>query len=109
MHNGVMADSSALRSRRSRAHAAGDHSLCRRSAACASLVPAGPVRDAAPCADTAGALARLAGRLEAAHVADPGNALVARELRACLLALPAPGDGEDDPLEELSDLAGVVP
>ena len=42
-------------------------------------------------------MARLAERLEAAHEADPANAMVARELRVTLLALAgeAPA-GEDD-------------
>ncbi len=42
--------------------------------------------------------------------ADPGNAAVARELRATLLALPdGAADGDDDPLAELRALAESVP
>jgi len=55
-------------------------------------------------------LEALARRLEAAHEADPGNARLAAELRATLLALPAgetPAD--DDPLAELRALAESVP
>jgi hypothetical protein len=107
-----MADSDSVRSRRKRAHAAGDHSLCRRCEGGGPLradavEPTGPLRadavraDLGPCMDPAGALARLAGRLEAAHVANPGNALLARELRATLLALPIAADQEVDPLEGL--------
>jgi hypothetical protein len=42
-------------------------------------------------------LERLAARLEATHEADPGNALIARELRATLVALA--GDDPDAGLD----------
>jgi len=94
-----MADSEALRSRRKRAHAAGDHSLCRMCDGGAPRQAALSVAaDADPCADPAGELAALAGRLAAAHRAAPGNALLARELRITLLTLdggnaaPAPDE-----------------
>ena len=89
-----MADSAALRSRRCRAHARGDHSLCRHGpllAAVAAPLPTLP--GAGPHAAPWDRMEALAGRLEAAHEADPGNALLARELRATLLAL---GGGESD-------------
>jgi hypothetical protein len=38
-------------------------------------------------------LRALAERLEAAHTEDPGNALLARELRVTLQAIGAPDDG----------------
>jgi hypothetical protein len=85
-----MADSAALRSRRSRAHAAGDCSLCRHPRA-PVLTLASATRGAP--ADPRERLESLAGRLEAAHEADPANALLARELRATLTALVA---GDDD-------------
>jgi hypothetical protein len=104
----IMADSNAVRSRRKRAHAAGDHSLCRRCDSRNAPVALPPVGDTP--VDARVSLEALARRLEAAHVADPGNAVVARELRATLLALPAgetPAD--DDPLAELRALAQSVP
>jgi hypothetical protein len=87
----IMADSSALRSRRSRAHAAGDCSLCRHGPR--SVVAVLPVAGDAP-VDPRVSLEGLAARLEAAHKEDPGNALVARELRATLLALSAADDDD---------------
>ena len=103
-----MADSGALRSRRSRAHRAGDHHLCRHDARSEPL--AFPAGDDSP-VDTRVSLEALARRLEAAHTADPGNAAVARELRATLLALGTPVEAasDDDPLAELRALAESVP
>ena len=51
-----------------------------------------PVPSGAP-ADPRASLEALASRLEGAHVADPGNAMVARELRLALAALA--GDDPD--------------
>jgi len=84
-----MADSSTLRSRRSRAHAAGDCSLCRHGPR--SVVAVLPAAGAVP-VDPRVSLERLAARLEAQHEQDPGNALLARELRMTLVALSAPED-----------------
>jgi len=84
-----MADSAALRSRRSRAHAAGDCSLCRHGTV--SRLVTVPAAGDTP-VDARGALEGLARRLEAVHEADPANALVARELRMTLQAL----SGADD-------------
>jgi hypothetical protein len=84
-----MADSSALRSRRSRAHAAGDCSLCRHGPR--SPVAVLPAPGDTP-VDPRASLEGLARRLEAASMADPGNALVARELRATLVTLSAEDD-----------------
>jgi hypothetical protein len=75
-----LADSGALRVRRARAHAAGDHSLCKRCSA---------VRD-------------QAGRLAAAHEADPSNAPLARELRMTLAELMPKDSGNAD-----ADLTGL--
>jgi hypothetical protein len=100
-----MADSDAVRSRRKRAHAQGDHSLCR-SGKCAQGVYPRPVAYLPdPVLDTgeldpAAELRALAGRLAAAYAADTGNAALARELRATLLAIPEARD-EFDPLEAL--------
>jgi hypothetical protein len=80
-----MADSGALRQQRYKRHRAGDHSLCRRcdgrSAVAVPSVP-GDAR-----VDPGASLEALAARLEAAHEADPGNAQIARELRATLMVL----------------------
>src|SRR5690242_11697845 len=92
-----MADSDALRSRRKRAHAAGDHRLCRRCSAvrgpvavpAPARVPHGPV-------DAQATLEKQARRLEAACEANPGSALLEKELRATLLALRGPGGAGDD-------------
>jgi hypothetical protein len=94
-----MADTNALRSKRKRLHAAGDHSLCRRCDGRSAVVvpPAagdGPV-------DPRGALEALARRLEAAHEADPADAAVARVLKDTLLALRGPGETADDELAEM--------
>ena len=97
-----MADSGALRVRRSRAHKAGDHSLCRRCAAVRQSLPDGtPDLPAAPggeVTDAPAEMRRLAFRLAVAHEADPANAMVARELRMTLQAL---GAKADDGLGEL--------
>jgi hypothetical protein len=88
-----MADSDALRSRRKRAHAAGDHHLCRhrpQPPPVTQLPQPEPGDDLDPAAE----LRRLAGCLVAAYRADPGNASLAREARMTLLAL-GPGDGSD--------------
>ncbi len=85
-----------------RAHKAGDHSLCKRCA----VKRAGPeiIKPAEPVADAEAGLRLLAGQLTAAYSADPGNALLARELRMTLQALMAPGGGVDGELAEF--LAG---
>lgn len=88
----TMADSAALRSRRSRAHAKGDHQWCRHGAARSALA-AVPAADDAP-VDARASLEGLARRLEAASAADPGNAAVARELRMTLQGLA--GADDDD-------------
>jgi hypothetical protein len=85
-----MPDSEALRTRRRRQHAAGDHSLC--TTRC-DAVAAEAAQDAEPVTDPPAKMAELAGRLVAAHTADPGNAMLARELRQTLLAM----DGQDAP------------
>jgi len=95
-----MPDTDAVRSRRKRAHAAGDHSLCRRRCDARGAPPLPPAGDAAR-VGPAVSLERLAARLESAHEADPGNAAVARELRATLLVLRGPGETAD------SELAGM--
>jgi hypothetical protein len=46
-------------------------------------------------------LERLAGRLEAAHEADPADAAVARELRVTLLALRGSGETVDSELADM--------
>jgi hypothetical protein len=99
-----MADSQALRSRRCRKHRAGDHSECRHDDG--SGPPAVPlvVRDGI---EPRAALVALACRLEAAHVADPANERLARELRATLLVLLPPAEAGEAPdfVAELAALA----
>ncbi len=96
-----MADSDALRMRRSRAHKAGDHSLCRR---CAALKLAEPLPEAPLVEDPVTELRRLAGRVVRAHEADPGNARLAGEVRMTLQALIETGRTVDSELAEF--LAG---
>ncbi len=100
-----MADSNAVRSRRKRAHAQGDHSMCRhaRPLLLPEVEPQGARFNFDPDFDPAEEMRRLAGRLAAAYAADTGNAALARELRATLLALRGPGEAADmDP--ELAEL-----
>jgi len=99
-----VADSEALRSRRKRAHAAGDHSLCRRCKALTPALPAPaggiPAIPQAEVKDAETGLRQLAARLTTAHEADPANAMVARELRMTLQVL-MPKAAADDGLGEL--------
>ena len=62
------------------------------------------VEAAKPVTDALGGLRLLAGQLTAAYGADPGNALLARELRMTLQALQAPAGSMDGELAEF--LAG---
>jgi hypothetical protein len=87
--------------RRSRAHKAGDHSLCKR---CAALKLAAPLPEAPPVEDPMAELRRLAGRVVRAHEADPGNARLAGEVRMTLQALMGTGRSVDSELAEF--LAG---
>jgi hypothetical protein len=98
----TMADSGALRARRSRAHRAGDHSLCRRCAAVRGEVQVA-VDGLKPVADAEAELRMLAGQLAEDYRGQRGNALLARELRMTLQALlpAAGGSGLDGELEEL--------
>ena len=95
-----MADSTALRVRRSRAHKAGDHSLCRRcsvvrgEAAPPQAVPSLPRSSAGTDLDPVAEMRALAGRLAAAHEAEPANALLARELRMTLAELTPKDTGK---------------
>jgi len=97
-----MADGDALRSRRKRAHAAGDHSLCLRCAAVRDPAAAVPAELGAPAAE----LRELAARLAGAHRADPGNALLGRELRLTLQALMG-GEQADGELAALFEELGA--
>jgi len=107
-----VADSDALRSRRKRAHAAGQHHLCRRCDALSGPLPPAPLpaRDGAGI-DPRARLEQLAVRLQTAHAADPSDAAVARVLKDVLLALlPPPGApdaGDDDPLAAILALDPV--
>lgn len=134
-----MADSEAVRSRRKRKHAQGDHSMCRHPR---ESVPPVTVLPGDGELDPVTELRRSAARLVAACEADPSNAVLARELRATLAVLPqaeaadpldglrqrawlkrlgwAPGDDPElrdlareltfgDPLEVLRDIAREVP
>lgn len=93
-----MADSGALRVRRARAHKAGDHSLCKR---CAAIRKTEVPGDAAPVDDPMAEMRLLAGRVAKAHVRNPDNALLARELRMTLQALMGPGETLDGELAEM--------
>jgi len=97
-----MSDSDAVRSRRKRFHAQGDHSLCSPRRDCVKPKPAAVVEVSTEGGDfdPAAQMRELADRLVAAHTQDPANAALARELRATLLALP-PGPEEPDELDLL--------
>ena len=97
-----MADSGALRARRARRHRAGDHSLCTRCAAIRGG-PGGLEGQEGPeiPADSVDKLRWLAEGLARAYAADPGNALLARELRLTLAALMPQGGGSDGDLSDL--------
>jgi hypothetical protein len=94
--------------RRSRAHRAGDHSLCRRCpAAPGGEVPpqdvtALPDPPADPAFDAAAEMRELAERMAGAHRADPANAILGAELRKTLLELMPKGKPEAD-----ADLTGL--
>ena len=94
-----MADSEALRARRSRRHRAGDHSLCRSN--CASLRLAAPAA-AGEVTDAQAEMRQLAYRMADAHRADPSNAILGAELRKTLLELMPKGKQEAD-----ADLTGL--
>jgi hypothetical protein len=100
-----VADSEALRQRRRKAHVQGDHSLCRRCTVVKPR-PVFPVADLAPgcgeVTDAALELRQLAFRLVAAHQADPANGILAKELRATLVALLPKGKQDAD-----ADLTGL--
>ena len=90
-----MADSGAVRARRARRHKRGDHSECRHDHP--GAVAWAPVAGSTGI-DAHASLEALAARLEGAHVADPANAAVARELRETLRCLGAAGEAADDEL-----------
>jgi hypothetical protein len=96
-----MADDDALRSRRKRRHAAGDHSLCGRRCEASRPTLVFPAEDAGGEVVPRVMLEGLARRLEAAHAQDPADANLARELRMTLQALGAGGAGD-------SELAGFA-
>jgi len=95
-----MADSGATRTRRWKLHKAGDHSECKGCDALsgAAAVPVAPVPGDALASpvDAQAALEKQARRLEAACEANPGNALLEKELRATLLALRGPREADDE-------------
>ena len=94
-----MADSEALRARRSRRHRAGDHSLCRGS--CASLKLAAPTA-VGEVTDARAEMRQLAYRMAEAHRNDPGNAILGAELRKTLLELMPKAKQDAD-----ADLTGL--
>jgi hypothetical protein len=96
----TVADSGALRVRRSRAHKAGDHSLCRGN--CAALSLAAPPAPCAEVTDARAEMRQLAARMAEAHRADPGNAILGAELRKTLLELMPKGKQDAD-----ADLTGL--
>jgi hypothetical protein len=82
-----VADSNALRSRRKRQHAQGDHSLCTRRCRAERLKIAELPAGSGETLDAAAGMQDLAAQLAAAYASDPGNAALARELRLTLLSL----------------------
>lgn len=103
----TLAESGAERTRRWRSHKAGDHSLCKHRGGARDTSPGGADGPPAPStAIPAGDKARLgwlATTLAQAYRDDPGNALLARELRMTLQALLGGGGGKshDGDLDEL--------
>jgi len=99
-----MADSGALRQRRSKAHRAGDHSLCGSrcsQAGRARLTVLPPVRSG-PDFDPVAEMRGLAVIAVAAYRAEPSNATLCREARMTLQALmPKDAGGAD------ADLTGL--
>jgi hypothetical protein len=101
-----LADSGALRQRRSKAHKAGDHSLCGNR--CRVTKGVKPVLSIVPQAapgpgfDPAAEMRRHAQRLIAACEAEPGNAMLAGELRKTLAELMPKGSRNAD-----ADLTGL--
>ena len=95
-----MADSDSLRSRRSRQHRQGDHSLCRHDRAVRVTAPDIPIVTGADF-DPVTMLRDLAVRLVAACQADPGNAPLARELRMTLQAIEPDPEPQWDPIAAL--------
>jgi hypothetical protein len=92
-----MADSGATRTRRWKLHKAGDHSECKGcDALSAPPVPSVPGDAGAGPVDVRAALEAQARRLEAACEANPGSALLEKELRATLLALRGPREADDE-------------
>jgi hypothetical protein len=110
-----LADSGALRVRRSRAHKAGDHSLCRRCAAVRNgevppsdlaAVPDGPEGRESPAFDPAAELRHLAERMISAHEADPSNAILGAELRKTLVEIA--GKRAEKPDDDLAGLFSAL-
>ena len=105
-----MADSDAVRSRRKRLHALGDHSTCKHfpEPRRPVTVPAVDGDEGAEL-DPVAEMRLLAARVVDAHRQDPGNAALAREARNTLLALNGmgPADGEPDLLAEILSMPGA--
>jgi len=101
-----LADSGALRVRRARAHAAGDHSLCRRCSVVRGDAPQAVTALPSPVPgahlDPVAELRELATELHAAYRADTANAMLARECRATLALLLPKDSGKAD-----ADLTGL--
>jgi len=106
-----VADSGAVRQQRSKAHKAGDHRYCRSTCpesgkfgafSVATEPETNPGQPADQVADPTAEMRELAARLAAAHRTEPGNALLARELRMTLQALMPQGGVKPD-----DDLAGL--
>jgi hypothetical protein len=108
-----MADDGATRTRRWKLHKQGNHSMCRGSCSIARgsptivPVPSGSGKDLDPDAS----MRDLAARLEVAHRADPGNGVLARELRSTLLVLMPTVDAAMDAewKQVMAELSRPVP
>jgi hypothetical protein len=103
----ILADSGALRVRRARAHAAGDHSLCRRCPAVTGAAPQAVTALPSPVPgahlDPVAELRQLAAEALAAYRADTANAILLRECRATLALLLPKDPGKAD-----ADLTGLL-
>ena len=102
-----MADSGALRVRRARAHAAGDHSLCRRCSVVRGDAPqavtALPALPPGVRLDPVAELHQLAAEALAAYRSDTSNAILLRECRSTLALLLPKDAGKAD-----ADLTGLL-
>ena len=104
--NGSVPDSNALKQRRKRAHAKGDHHLCRATCAARRIAAVpddsqGGAPESSGITDPAEGLRTLAARLEEAHRQCPGDVSLARVLKDTWLAVLSAEGGRNGGLEAL--------